>query len=436
MQSALTRRAGFVQLIDLGPTVLRLRGVPQGKAMVGRPWTQVARHGSLPHAVADLVDADRAADGYRRYVPPFFLLLVFAQILLYAGAFAALRGGGSTRRARVLSATRGVALGFAAVPATTYLAHLTPWWRQPIGYLIAVVAAFDAVILLAAMCGPWRARPFGPEGFIAGVTFAVITVDLLTGARLQMSSLAGYSPVVAGRFAGIGNVAFAVFATGALLLATALCIGATPRRAVTVVCLVGAVAVVIDGNPWWGSDFGGVLALVPAFAILAVLVSGRRISVRLLAAIAVATIVVVAVFALADYARAPDAQTHLGRFVGQLLHGGARVVVQRKAAANLRLLTRSVLTLLLPVPIALVVLALHRPAGGLRRALDALPVLRSGFIAVLVMSLFGFVFNDSGVAVPALALTVAVPLALATSMRYADGAQGAASGDSARRQLD
>jgi hypothetical protein len=156
----------------------------------------------------------------------------------------------------------------------------------------------------------------------------------------------------------------------------------------------------------------------------------------LLAAIAVATIVVVAVFALADYARAPDAQTHLGRFVGQLLHGGARVVVQRKAAANLRLLTRSVLTLLLPVPIALVVLALHRPAGGLRRALDALPVLRSGFIAVLVMSLFGFVFNDSGVAVPALALTVAVPLALATSMRYADGAQGAAGGDSARRQLD
>ncbi|MEO6712850.1 MAG: hypothetical protein ABIM89_05395 [Mycobacteriales bacterium] len=439
LRSALTRRAGFVQLIDLGPTILELRGVRRNEETVGRPWTRASSAAeSLDEAVAELVDADRAADGYRRYVPPFFLLLVLVQVLLYGGAYLALRRSNSERRAGVLSVTRNAALAFAAVPAATYLAHLAPWWRYPIGYLIAVVATVVGLMVLAATRGPWRRRPFGPEGFVAGTTFVVIAIDLLTGARLQLSSLAGYSPVVAGRFAGVGNVAFAVFATSALLFAVALCVGATPRRAVAGVAGVGAIAIVIDGSPLWGSDFGGVLALVPAFAVLAILVSSRRLSRGIILATAVGAVAVVGAFALADYARPADSQTHLGRFVGQLLHGGAGPVVRRKAQANLRLLTRSVLTLVVPLAVAFVSVVLLRPVGGLRRALDAIPVLRSGFISVLVMSLAGFVFNDSGVAVPALALSVAVPLALATSMQYVDppGLPAPARDQSARRVED
>lgn len=425
LRSALTRRDGFVQLIDLGPTVLRLKNLPASDAMAGRPWTRVSPgRSSLPADIAQLVDADRAADGYRRYVPPFFFLLVLAQVLVYGGGFLALKSarGDLGRRTRVLAATRGFALAFAAVPAATYLAHLTPWWRHPLGYLIAVVAVIDAAVYAVATRGPWRWRPLGAEGFVAGMTFAVIGVDLVTGARLQMSSLAGYSPVVAGRFAGIGNVAFAVFGTGAVLLAAALCVGATARRAVAVVAVIGSAAIVIDGSPLWGSDLGGVLALVPAFAVLALLVSRRRISWRVILAIVAAAVAVVALFALVDYARPVDAQTHLGRFFGQLLHGGARAVVRRKAMANLRLLTHSVLTLAVPLIVVFVSVVLLRPAAGLRRAFAALPSLRAGLVSVVVMGIAGFVFNDSGVAVPALTLTVAVPLALATSMLYVDAA--------------
>ena len=41
--------------------------------------------------------------------------------------------------------------------------------------------------------------------------------DLLAGAPLQLASLAGYSPIVAGRFVGFGNLAFAIFGTAMLL---------------------------------------------------------------------------------------------------------------------------------------------------------------------------------------------------------------------------
>jgi hypothetical protein len=257
-----------------------------------------------------------------------------------------------------------------------------------------------------------------PEGFVAALTFVVIGVDLLTGARLQMSSLAGYSPIVAGRFAGVGNVAFAVFATGALLCAAALCVRRTPRQSVAIVAAVGVVAVVIDGSPLWGSDFGGVLALVPSFALLGVLVSGRRPTwaaaerdrrrgggrrgdVR--------------AARLRPAGRRPDPSRPLRRSAAPRRRGRGRPA---QGGGHFRLLTRSVLTLVVPLAVVFLTMVLLRPMGGLRRAFDAVPELRAGLISVLVMGVAGFAFNDSGVAVPALALTIAVPIALAASLAH------------------
>lgn len=418
LRSALTRRDGFVQLIDAGPTVLELKGVPRPAGMVGQPWRRVGgRAATTAGQIERLVDADAAAQGYRRYVPPFFLLLVLAQILLYGSAWWALRRRPTASgRERIIAVTREAALAFAAVPAATYLAQLVPWWRHSLGFLVAVVIGIDLALYAVAVAGPWRRRPFGPAGAVAAMTFIVIAVDLLTGARLQLSSLAGYSPIVAGRFAGIGNVAFAVFATGALLGAAALCVGRSRRWQLAIVAIVGTVAVVLDGAPMWGSDFGGVLALIPGFAALGLLVTGSRLSWRRAAVVGVAAVGVVAAFALLDYTRPASQQSHLGRFVGQLLHGGAGPIIERKARANLRLLTHSVLTLVVPIAVAFVTFVLLKPMGGLRRAFDRIPPLRAGLLSVLVMGVVGFLVNDSGVAVPALALTVAVPIALSVSL--------------------
>ena len=61
------------------------------------------------------------------------------------------------------------------------------------------------------------------------MTFLVQAVDITTGGRLQIMTLAGYNPITAGRFWGFGNLAYAVFATGALL-ATAAAVGPWVRE--------------------------------------------------------------------------------------------------------------------------------------------------------------------------------------------------------------
>src|SRR5664280_2495671 len=168
----------------------------------------------------------------------------------------------------------GTAVAATAVPVGTFLANLVPWWRAglPALALVGSVVVATAALSAGALLGPWRRRLLGPPGAVATITAGVIALDLVTGARLQISSLAGYSPLVAGRFAGIGNAAYGVFApavllAGAAVAGTALA-GRSRQVALAITAVLGLVAIVVDGSPAWGSDVGGVLALMPGVAVL------------------------------------------------------------------------------------------------------------------------------------------------------------------------
>jgi hypothetical protein len=135
----------------------------------------------------------------------------------------------------------------------------------------------------------------------------------------------------------------------------------------------------------------------------------------------VAAVLVVAALGALDYARPAAHQTHLGRFVGKLLHGGAWTILRRKALADVRLLTHSPLTLLIPLLVIAAIVVLARPTGLLREVFEREPVLRAALVAVLVMSLIGAVLNDSGVVIPALAVVVVLPAAIAAVLRATAG---------------
>ncbi len=424
-----TRRTALVQLTDVLPTVLGLLGLDQPSAAIG---AQIRPDGSRPpltDAIDELDDADTKAQVASRFTPHFFTVLVVSQLLLYGAAAVALRRrwGGTARRARVMQAMRRTALVFAAVPVSTYLANLVPWWRasHPLPALaLSLLVALLAVTAIALL-GPWRRQLLGPFGAVAAITGLVLLADVVTGSTLQLSSLMGYSPLVAGRFYGFGNLAFSLFATGMLLFVTAVAdnlLRNNQRRiAVAVVVVTGVIAVLVDGWPRWGSDFGGVLALVPGFAVLALLVAGVRVSWWRAALIGLAAAATIAVVAYLDWRNPAADRSHLGRFVQQVLDGEATTIVQRKLEANVRAFRNYLLALIVPIGFAFVVLVLMRPgasrAAALARAYDRSPTLRSGVIAVLTALGIGFAVNDSGIAIPAVALFVAIPLLLAASVR-------------------
>ena len=406
LRSASTDRSSYVQLIDVAPTVLSLLGLPQPAVMTGQPWRRSGRALDL----AGLVDLDRRAAAQQAATVPFYLLTLGTLLLLLAATSSSIMAvlrrrpaqPGSTKS--IIGGRSGVALVGAALPAASFLAGLVPWWRfePPLPALLAVT------VLLATVLAAVAARTSCPVGAVCALTALVLVADLVTGARLQLTSVTGYSPLVAGRFAGIGNVAFGVYAAAGLVATAWLARG----RLLTVVGL-GAVLVVVDGAPPWGSDVGGVLALLPALVVLALLVTGRRVSAAKLAGAGLAAVLLVTGLALLDHTRPTDRRTHLGRFVDQVANGTAGAVLRRKADAVLGLLFYSPVTATLPVVVAGAVLLLLRPPPVLARAFAAAPAYRQALVALCVASALGFGLNDSGAAVPALALVVVLPATVA-----------------------
>lgn len=442
-----TRQDGLVQATDLMPTVLELVGVDAPSGLPGAVITPLPGDTTAAERRQRVSDLSEAAITVQPLVVWFFNGLVIAQILLYGAAALALRNnwGGRAGRRRVLGVLRRVAVVFASVPVATFLANLVPWWRSELDLLAVVGAVFGWVLVIAAVAllGPWRDRRLGPLGLVSGLTAAVLALDVLTGSQLQTSSLMGQQPVVAGRFYGLGNVQFALFATGALMLATSLADATLrsgrQRLAVAVVVVIGVLAVVIDGTPGIGSDFGGPPAMIPAFTLLALLVAGVRITWRRIGLIGLGTVLVVVLLSVADWLRPAADRTHFGRFVQTVIDGGALVVVQRKALQNWDILTGSYLTLLVPFGAVFVGLVLMRPsawgAPALQRTYEASPTLRHGLVALLVMLFIGFAVNDSGTVVPAIGATLVIPLLIAASVRTLETAQderGAPGGRTAR----
>lgn len=430
--SPATHRTGLATLTDITPTLMAAAGADTGNdAIAGKSWENGAhRPSDLTEAVSDLVGADSAARTSAAVLAPFFVVLVAVQALLYVGAAMVLRrrfAGKPRRRRRVLGATRVVALAGAAGPVASYLANLVPWWRaeHPLPTVVACMVLADVLVVALALGGPWRRGVIVPGTIVAGVTALTLAFDVLSGSHLQLNSPTGYSFLVGGRYYGFGNMAFAVFATSVLLAAagTAHVVARTwgRRWAVAVVVAAGLAAMLLDGWPTWGADFGGVVAIVPGVAVCALMIANRRVSPVRLGVFCAIGAVVIAVIAFTDYLRPAASRTHLGVFVQQVLDGDAGPVVLRKLTAMLHSLSNVWVTALAIFALLFLFLVLRRPtqyhASALELAYSRAPALQAGLTSAMVTAVIGCLVNDSGVQIPALALTVAVPLALAAALR-------------------
>lgn len=410
LESASTRRRGIVTLPDVAPTVVDAFGARLPPHMNGRAWRSVPSDDDpISAALAldresvflDAVD-NRISTGY-----------VVVQVLVYAAAVAALararrNAGGAARR------VRRAALAVMAFPVATYLAGAAPAHALgAAGYVALLLAITVAVVGLAEAA---LRRPLDRVLLITALTVTVIAVDVITGARLQLNTVFGYSPIVAGRFAGIGNVAYAVLGITAILTVALVAERTNGNRA----SLVGGTAlfltvVIVDGAPQFGSDVGGVLSLVPAFGLTLLLLSGRRPRLRTIMAMILITGALLGLFLALDLSRPVGEQTHLARLWGDVTARGwssFAQVVERKAKANIRVFTSTIWTYFVPPALAALALLLLKPIGRWNELADRHPRIRSGLIGGLALGIFGFAVNDSGIVIPAVALSFLVPLAI------------------------
>jgi hypothetical protein len=420
--SSSTRRRGVVTLPDVAPTVLSHLGIAQPASMNGRPWVATSAGGV--NRVEYAVDLDEESVFVDRIKSPVSAWFVISQVIVYLMALALLAwresksGPSPVRHPRVegRGLARGLelaALALVAFPISTFFAGAIKAHELGAPMFVLLLLTLDAA--LVAIVSVAATRPLDRLLIVTSFTLATIAADLMTGGRLQLNTVFGYSPIVAGRFAGAGNIAFAILGASTVLTGALVVNRWRGRAALWVVAGLFAFVVVVDGAPPFGSDVGGVLALVPALAVTWVLLSGRRPSMRVVALGAAGALAALAVFIAFDLSGPPESRTHLGRLIEDIRARGFDVLtdtITRKAASNLRVFSSTIWTLFVPPGLAALAWLLARPRGRWERLAETFPKLRAGLVGGLLVAVLGFAVNDSGIVVPAVVLSFLVPMAL------------------------
>ena len=432
LYSPSTRQRHLLQSSDVTATILALVGAPLptnlgGGILRGRDAQTGGEDGAIARRQA-LIDLDLATFKGHALIPTFFTTVMYGQAAFYILVWGVWRRRllPVGPRLRLVAAARVVAVAGSTVPVATFLANLLPWWRSdhPMGAVVGAVAIFVAAITAMALA-PWptaqrRGSLVQPLAVVGTVTALVLAVDVMTGSRLQISAMMGLQPVVGGRFYGMGNVTFALYATGVVMALIALShrlirVGRGTRAALSV-GLLGLGALAIDAAPMWGADGGGPPAFLPGLAYFVLALLGVVMTLKRAATVGGLTVVFFLAIGFFDSLRPVAQQSHLGRFFAALGDGGALDVVMRKAQTNLENIALSYLTMLVPLALVGVIWMLSRPTSRGSRSLAAsvalAPTLRTGLVAWLVVMTIGFLLNDSGVAIPAVGASVAIPLIL------------------------
>lgn len=349
------RHEGLIQMLDVVPTLFEWAGADR-TGIAGSPIsvarTAAACEQSQPcytNRVDELADQSLHANKMRTFRGEFVQYMTWAAIgyFLLSLFFLARRFYASTlgRRRAYAKLWQWLGLTLSALPLASLVANYFGWWSASRPYVALFGGSWiGAGAVAAAALSLARLHSLAPLTVVSCLTAALVAIDAATGSELMADSPVGFNLLTAARFYGIGNEAYALLASGALIGLAFL--GVWLRRwggiaAGGAVLFIGLAIGAIDALPSMGADFGGVLSFVPALGLLVLLVARLRLSWRRLLVVGTVTMGAAVAIAVADWMRPAESRTHLGRFVQSVADGDMFDVVGRKLSTNIRLLSAS-----------------------------------------------------------------------------------------------
>ncbi|MEV6284097.1 hypothetical protein [Kribbella sp. NPDC051770] len=413
-----TRRPGLIQLTDLTATILRGEAKSIDPAGAEKPGpldgNEIRASGDVHTDAAAVID--ERMDTNERFDQPRPILVIVAMTIL-AAELITLAWFWFTRSKRSRSAFSFALLTQGGFFIAVFLSTVTLWWRWPSPglSLYAVVIAISAGFAAAAKLLLGRHAYVG----IALAAYLILLVDGVLGTPLQFGSMFADGPVIGGRFYGFGNSTFATLAVAALVVAGVAAqklIDRSRVQAALAVLAIGGAAIVVDGKPGWGTDFGGIIALTPAVLLMAWLTWRGGITLRALIGIGVAGVLAVSAVAFLDYLRPEDQRSHFGAFVARLLDGDVADVLIRKLEMAVAFFSGPAgWAMLVAVILAMLATVLpdRVPSAAYREFYPSRAMIRPTLLALSTCGLVGMLLNDAGVALPAIMTGFAVPLLVA-----------------------
>ncbi|MCE5323430.1 hypothetical protein LLG46_08985 [bacterium] len=386
LTSPSTRRPGLITISDVAPTIISLLRVEPEQPMGGRPFKFVKQNNNISKLLQLNLDAakqDQRQPAMRvgSIVQSVAVILVTLAVVL-----------GVSRPVKKLAAW--VALVPLAIPIAMLYLPLV-YSGGLVGTIIWLIVITAAIVLVCSML--FR-NPVRAMGWLCGIVVVSLMVDLVRGAPLIKSSVAGYGMIEGARYYGIGNELMGTM-LGSSIIGMGIVLAAWNAQAWKkwmAAIIVYVLVLVFIGAPNLGVNLGG--ALAAALALCATLLARRGKWPGWRTFVVALLVVFIAFGALfgPDLLRGGASQSHVGRALSASGSGSDILwIAERKMALNFMLLATSVWSRLLALSLIGYLLALWQVS---RKALEIFPRDEKAAMVGTFIGICGaFAFNDSGV---------------------------------------
>jgi hypothetical protein len=408
--SGITRRKGIVSLADIAPTILDFYNIETPNTMEATLLDWVKSSETVTQKKESFIDVNKKStlrDSAFVKVAATFILVIFLSVILSLSAYK------KFKKLKIYA----VFLSWMSLVMPTIAFLMAPFMLALSKPIIVYLFFVSSSILVSVGCY-FAMKKYGTSMvvlWICATTLTVQIVDIIFSGNLQLNSLFGYSAIIAGRFAGFGNLAFSIVAISSVVLVAMIKQLSRTRpylnkKWVNIAILAMLIFVLImDGLPYLGSDVGGVLSLTPMVFIVGLMMYEKRLSIKTIIYALLITLATLTAFSLFDLSRPLSERTHLGRFVKVVLNGEGRTIIERKILSNLHILTNSLTATVVIIATIFLIFLFLKP----EKFVKEMSLLNPGFRYIvypgLVVGLLGMLLNDSGVAIPGMMLSIAAP---------------------------
>ena len=398
-----TNREGLVTIIDITPTILNILEMKKGEDMPG----SVMRTGSTQISPQELDRFNQSAIGVKDTRRMAILAYIYIQIVLYvlAALVIAYRRMLTRKTATILSTLIFTTMSFPLFSFYTTKLERVAAQGSLVTLLTIVVSLLFALLLVAI-----RRKVLHPIIGIALLNVVVLSVEVLMGGPSFINSIFGYDPIRGARFFGIGNEAMSILLANGLLLFGLMLEKVWNKWTVLAGAVLSVFLIVLIGFPGLGTNTDGPITATATFTTMVLLSARSKAKFRNFAIALVMVVVVLALFA--GYDAMHGATTHMGKSVNLIISGGfpeAVMIIKRKLATNLMIFKFSTWSYFLFIMLGLAIFLWMKPTGVLSRLLAKYRGLSTAISASIVGGIVGFIFNDSGILIPAIIMSYMIP---------------------------
>lgn len=373
LTSGTTNWEGLVANIDLLPTLIKLARLNQLEGFSGRVF-ECRPTGTSLKSLRKLNQKLNIALLRQRSVIDWYLgIITFGWIWFFLWVF--------------LKRTKWGVNGLTFLAVAPLGIILEPIFSEKIWGLTLFLSLTATLGLIFGLIKHHKLRFF----YIAFFLWLILVIDQLAGWSLIRFAALGYNPATGSRYYGMGNEFMGVFLAATMILAYLISILFRKRW---LVLTIWGVAIFILGWPRCGINFGGTLAALLGSGYFLIKFFKVKLNYKKIIIILGAGLILVTIFGLGDAFRAPEEQTHIGRFFSLLLNrhlDQVGMILLRKLTMNFHLIVVSPWTrIILAAFLGAIILFIKR--DGFTGKVD--PLIWNG---IMVTGTAAFFLNDSGV---------------------------------------